>query len=730
MYFNSEKETKKNMKRIVTLLLMTTLCLTMTAQGKLTLQARMQMMRQKAQMERNENAAHAKKQPATAQEQQRMTLVVSVADSNLAATVKQMKAAGAEVRSRLGRQVVINIPIDSVDVLQSIEGVQRIDKGHKGYKKSDVTRKETGVSLLNGPSLPANTTSYDGKGVTICLIDIGFDYQHPAFKDAEGRSRIKCVYLMGDEGGHKFTVNDPELGDITFPGSVYDTPELIATLVTDDMEEYHGTHTAGITAGCITPQGYGGMAPEADLVLIPHHELTSEEFADRNEDDFMELALAFVAAYADHSQQPVVLNTSANSHAGPHNGTSSVTKAIEEVSKHVIPVFSVGNEGGYPIHLYNKFTAAKPSVKTILLAIMEGKGEDEHKFSYKPFVHGYVRKGDMASFQLALKSIDITGCLTTVWSSEICTATPGCEPQMFHVSSADDPELAKHFDGDVFVGANQNDDGTLYLSAKVNGGSETLAYWELIVSGSEDTEIDLWDEMAGFGGVNHLKQPGYVDGDSYMSSGDWTSTERVISVGAYCSNELMRELDGTVTDTSNGSDDTEPFKQGDIAWFSSYGTSFNGVAQPVVCAPGVNIVSSVNHYNYDVDTTYDDTMQWNGYPYNSESGTSMSCPVVTGIIALWLQAKPDMTVDDVKDVLKHSSRTDSFTAADNEGRWGYGKIDAASGINYILNGTNAIHNVDYIATPTDAVYDLQGRRISHRPAPGLYIKNGRKVVIR
>jgi predicted phosphoribosyltransferase len=138
MYFNSEKETKKNMKRIVTLLLMTTLCLTMTAQGKLTLQARMQMMRQKAQMERNENAAHAKKQPATAQEQQRMTLVVSVADSNLAATVKQMKAAGAEVRSRLGRQVVINIPIDSVDVLQSIEGVQRIDKGHKGYKKSDV----------------------------------------------------------------------------------------------------------------------------------------------------------------------------------------------------------------------------------------------------------------------------------------------------------------------------------------------------------------------------------------------------------------------------------------------------------------------------------------------------------------------------------------------------------------------------------------------------------------
>ena len=38
--------------------------------------------------------------------------------------------------------MVVSIPIDSLDALQQIEGVQRIDKGHKGQKKTDVSRQE------------------------------------------------------------------------------------------------------------------------------------------------------------------------------------------------------------------------------------------------------------------------------------------------------------------------------------------------------------------------------------------------------------------------------------------------------------------------------------------------------------------------------------------------------------------------------------------------------------
>ena len=64
-------------------------------------------------------------------------------------------------------------------------------------------------------------------------------------------------------------------------------------------------------------------------------------------------------------------------------------------------------------------------------------------------------------------------------------------------------------------------------------------------------------------------------------------------------------------------------------------------------------------------------MQWQGYPYGASSGTSQAAPTVSGIIACWLQAKPDMTLDDVKTLLSLTSRTDEFTSSEPV-KWGYG----------------------------------------------------------
>ena len=375
--------------------------------------------------------------------------------------------------------------------------------GHNGRWKSDVSRVETGVSQLNGPTLPEGATSFTGKGVTVCLIDEGFDFQHPAFKDANGNSRIKCVYMLTDEGGRKFTVDDPEIGEYTFPGSVYDTPELIATLTTDDDEEYHGSHTAGIAAGSLSPQGFGGMAPEADLVLIS---LSGDfdEYEDVN--DVIELAISFAVAYAQQNDQPVVLSCSANSHSGPHDGTSTVTKAIEEASQTLVPVFSAGNEGGYPVHLYQKFTETKKTIKTLLIGLMDSE-TDGYIYDMMASVAGYTRTGSEAS---------ITGALKTLWSSDTFTATPDCEEAVTLVSSDDDATLAKYFKGELAVGAFDNGDGRLCIGAEVDGSVKGLYLFQLTIGGAPNTEIDLWDDVAGFGGTQLIGLPGYVDGDKAM----------------------------------------------------------------------------------------------------------------------------------------------------------------------------------------------------------------------
>lgn len=706
--------------RFFTLIFSIIFSLGVMAQGRLTPQAVMKLQKAKAAITKKDGASQAPAQTVPT-----VVMLVKVSTENATKTYQQIRAAGGSILGKIGRQAVVEMPVDQVETISSLKGVERIDVTHKGKWKTDVTRNETGVSLIDG-SDPSVVTAYTGKGVTVCLIDEGFDYQHPAFKDSEGRSRIKCVYIMSDNNGRKFTVEDPDAGTYTFPGSVYDTPELISTLTTDNKGETHGTHTAGIAAGSRSPLGFGGMAPGADIVLVPLNDKPVEGIDENDALAYLELAFSFVEAYAKQSAQPIVLSASLNSHHGPHDGTSSVTEAIEDLSQSVIPVFSAGNEGVYPIHLYQKFTNTKTSVKTLLLGLIEN--DDESKgFTYISDVAGYTRTGDKVGVKLTLKSLNpFTGKLTSIWSSDECTITEGGDPQTVFVSSSDDSGLAQYFTGAVSLGAFTAENGKLCVAASVQGTMTKIQFFELAISGSAGTEIDLWDELIGFGGVQYVGVSGYVDGSSDMSAGDWTSTERVISVGAYCANTDMRSYDGSVTDTSVDANPEDGYTLHDIAPFSSYGTSFNGVVQPVVCSPGTNVVSSLNSYNFTEGVS--STMQWDGHPYGAEDGTSMACPVVSGIVALWLQAKPDMTLDDIKDVMKNSSTTDSYTNKDSY-RWGYGKINASKGIEYI-NALTGIRDVPTTSTTSDTTYDLQGRLVQGSPQRGIYIRNGRKVVVR
>jgi len=103
--------------------------------------------------------------------------------------------------------------------------------------------------------------------------------------------------------------------------------------------------------------------------------------------------------------------------------------------------------------------------------------------------------------------------------------------------------------------------------------------------------------------------------------------------------------------TVGGVDDRSmPYKR--IARFSSYGpTRYDQIMKPDVVAPGYEIYSTSNTNNY-VDRT----------------GTSMSTPIVSGLAAMLYQLKPDLTPEEVKEIIKETA-----TPFPNEPEYAQGK---------------------------------------------------------
>ena len=127
-------------------------------------------------------------------------------------------------------------------------------------------------------------------------------------------------------------------------------------------------------------------------------------------------------------------------------------------------------------------------------------------------------------------------------------------------------------------------------------------------------------------------------------------------------------------------------KSDNIASFSSRGPTKDGRIKPDVCAPGKDIVSTRA-------TGTNDGKAIDNY-YLSMSGTSMACPMVSGIVADLLQKKPDLTPAQVKDILEKTAKRLGSGVPNNN--YGYGRVSIINAINY-LDGK---YTPDPVTSPT------------------------------
>ena len=119
-----------------------------------------------------------------------------------------------------------------------------------------------------------------------------------------------------------------------------------------------------------------------------------------------------------------------------------------------------------------------------------------------------------------------------------------------------------------------------------------------------------------------------------------------------------------------------------IAPFSSRGpTWIDFTAKPDLLAPGVGIESLSDPHStlYAQFPSYllSGTQNTSYKPYLSLSGTSMAAPVVSGAIALMLEANPNLTPNAVKAILQYTAQA---LAGDNPLEQGAGLLNARGAV--------------------------------------------------
>jgi subtilisin family serine protease len=137
---------------------------------------------------------------------------------------------------------------------------------------------------------------------------------------------------------------------------------------------------------------------------------------------------------------------------------------------------------------------------------------------------------------------------------------------------------------------------------------------------------------------------------------------------------------GAMTDNYTPGDPTDDV----LASFSSAGPTAEGFVKPEIVAPGGHLLGMMDK---ESKLAIEHPEFFDGKFYFTMSGTSQAAAVVSGIVALMLQAEPYLTPDDVKCKLMASARP----AVKSDGTLAYSVFQQGAGV---VNAYDAVYATD------------------------------------
>ena len=570
---------------------------------------------------------------------------------------------GGRILASLGDISIASVPLAGVAPLSLEHGVRRIEAQSGTRPLLDITAVQTGGDLAHaGTRLPQ---AFDGSGVVVGLQDVGFDLTHPTFRTADGsRLRIKRFWdqLSTDESQLYVGADYTDEASILAKGESRDQ-----TIIS------HGTYTAGIAAGTGWQSPYRGIAPACDICLVSNavsddRPLISDDDLDKYTYATDALGFKYIFDYAGSVGRPCVINFSEG---------------------------SLQDFRGDDV-LYYETLSRMTGPGRILVVAAGNKGEQRgyfHKPAGQPSAGTFIRRsGNSVAFTVKWRD-----------SAQLRFTAYGTERQSLTVALGDAADVGSDAAvGDATSASSFSCGGVAYevkvavyrscydeadgvadvtVTSSTSDGMAALPFSVETVAAAADVEFYL---TSGYLTTNALA-PELSAGDNTHCILSPASAPCAICVGATTYRTSFVNTAGEVLTNDNGSN-------GMLAPYSSLGPTFDGRRKPDVVAPGTAVISA---YGSSFISQPGDplvrgrvaTFPFEGrtYGWQADTGTSASAPVVAGAIALWLQADPQLTPDDVREVMAATcKRSGWLTSSCGPDDYGYGEIDAYRGLLHII----------------------------------------------
>lgn len=570
---------------------------------------------------------------------------------------------GCRKLAQFGDIYIASIPLNRIKTLSLDSRVKRIEANRSNHIHTDIMANNiNALSAYSGFQLPQ---AYTGKDVVVGVMDIGFDLTHPNFYDSSANNyRIKCMWdhITNDTLQSSFYVGRDYVGK----------DELLALGHSfDGIEQTHGTHTLGIAAGSGYNSPYRGIAYESDICLVSN---------------------------ACGEDLPLIdsLNIYKYTYATDALGFKYMFDYADSVGKPCVISFSEGSPQdfyGYDILYY----AILDSLMGPGHIIVASAGNDGDNISYFHKERGRELAGNF----LYSTTDHVTGTIKTDCDIDIRTV-------IYHNGGNDTilistPKIIELPDSeyiDTFYVNNTRYIMDVYAYPSCYKANEMCYDYAIVAIGRLGSPDRVSLELIGReADVHFYKTSGYLlprpeinpalcDGEKICNIHSPSSAPNVICVGATGYRTSITNYLGETKVNANGTN-------GERSTYSSVGPTFDERIKPDVVAPGTNVISSYNSFYLEKHPDASDInwdvahFDFNGrtYAWNCNTGTSMSTPAVAGAIALWLQANPHLTPQDILGVLSRTCKHVDESLDYPNIYYGYGQIDVYKGLLDILNPT-------------------------------------------